>query len=75
MTITIPITRKDLEAARKRLDFDGTPLTGDAGTVEVRGVRLSYSYADEVLTINITKKPSLISDRVIRGVVEGWFRK
>ena len=53
----------------------GQTLTDTSGTISHSGVTAAYFYEPDVetLTINITKKPFLVSESYIEKQITAWF--
>lgn len=68
-TIKFAVTREKLEEARKRLASNGLDIKGDSGYTEHKKFGVQYDYKDEVLTLELKKKPMLIPTSVIRNAL------
>jgi hypothetical protein len=68
------IPRETVERFRAELAKEGiaVPL-GDSGTIEHRGVRLSFSYEPMARTLRVTldKKPPFITENYVWSLIDG----
>ncbi len=69
----IKISRAQLDAKRAELKALGVDLTGDTGTVEHSGVKLSYSYNGDTLDIETVHKPFYVPASMVESQVTAWF--
>ena len=78
-SITIPLTREQLNHCRERLAESGIHLASDTpnGTLRNKGVVVDYSYdeQEEMLTVNVLLKPILVSNGMIEHKIREWFQK
>lgn len=73
--MTIQLTSEQLETVRAALQAQhGVALTGTVGAVESEGVKLSYEYDGQMLTIEVLHHPRTKPTWAIEDAVKGWIR-
>ena len=73
--IEVPLTEEQFAAAAKRLQAYGVNLTGPSGTLSRDGITARYSYANDLLTIEIVDKPFFMPLSVIESQMRSYIQK
>ena len=75
MELRFSLTPDQITSARARLLTLGIPLTGDRGTLTTKGITAEYEYHPGLgtLTVRVTKKPTLITEALVRSKMEEWL--
>jgi hypothetical protein len=73
--IEVPLTEAQYAAAGQRLAAYGVNLTGPSGTLTRDGVTARYSYANNLLTLEVIKKPALLPVSVIESQLRSYLQK
>ena len=75
MELRFSLTESQIQATRTRLLSLGIPLTGNSGTLTAKGITAEYEYrpASCHLIVRVTKKPTLITEGLVRAKVEEWL--
>lgn len=77
MELKFSLTPDQIQSARSRLLTLGIPLTGDRGTLTAKGITAEYEYhpGPGHLIVRVTKKPTLITEALVRVKLEEWLGK
>ena len=77
MELRFSLTPDQITSARSRLFTLGIPLTGDKGTLTAKGITAEYEYhpGPGHLIVRVTKKPTLITEALVRVKLEEWLGK
>ncbi len=73
--IEVPLTEAQFAAAAQRLQAYGVNLTGSAGTLSRSGVTARYTYANDLLTIEVIDKPRFMPLSVIESQMRSYIQK
>ena len=73
--IEVPLTEAQFAAAAQRLQAYGVNLTGTSGTLSRTGVTARYSYANNLLTIEIIDKPAFMPLSLIESQMRSYIQK
>ena len=75
MELRFALTPDQITSARSRLHSLGIPLTGDKGTLQTKGITAEYEYypGPGHLIVRVTKKPTLITEGLVRTKLEEWL--
>ena len=71
--MTITLTRSEFDAASAKLLKQGILLTGDKGSVTHNGVTIDFAYFGDTLTLDVVKKPFLVSEGILESTIRKWF--
>lgn len=75
-TFTIPLSREEFERARKRLEDQNEPLSGDFGTLSAKGVRIAFSFnGTDSLAVTVEHKPFIYPDSKVESAIRDWFKE
>jgi len=70
----VKMTQTEFDAAALRLkSSEGIDLSGSAGTIEKMGVKASYAYDGEMLTVEVLEKPFIVSKEFVEDTLKGWL--
>jgi hypothetical protein len=77
MELKFALTESQIQSARARLLTLGIPLTEDRGTLTAKGITAEYEYhsGPGTLIVRVTKKPTLITEALVRVKLEEWLGK
>ena len=77
MELKFSLTPDQIQSTRARLLTLGIPLTGDKGTLTAKGITAEYEYRTDSghLIVRVTKKPTLITEALVRVKLEEWLGK
>lgn len=77
MELRFALTEEQIASARARLSSLGIPLTGDKGTLTAKGITAEYEYQPGPghLVVRVTKKPTLITEALVRSKLEEYLGK
>lgn len=73
--LRFPMTREQFDARRAALAAKGIAITGDSGEIDQRGVRVRYAYDGAVLSLEVFKKPMLVTRGYVEGKITEWFQE
>lgn len=73
--IEVPLTESQFAAAAQRLQAYGVNLAGPSGTLSREGITARYNYANNLLTIEVIKKPALIPLSLIESQMRSYIQK
>ena len=73
--IEVPLTEAQFAAASQRLQAYGVNLTGTSGTLSRDGITARYSYANNLLTIEIVEKPFFMPVSLIESQMRSYIQK
>lgn len=73
MELRFPLTPDQITSARSRLLSIGIPLTGNSGTLTAKGITAEYEYGGGYLVVRVMKKPTLITNSLVRAKMEEWL--
>lgn len=73
--IEVPLTEAQFAAAGQRLASYGVDLSARSGELSHSGVTARYNYANELLTIEVIKKPAFIPLAVIESQMRSYIQK
>lgn len=73
MELRFPLTEDQISLTRSRLLSLGIPLTGNSGTLTVKGITAEYEYGGGYLVVRVMKKPTLITNALVRSKMEEWL--
>lgn len=73
--VEVPLTEAQFAAASQRLASHGVNLTGTSGELSRDGITARYSYANDVLTIEVIKKPALMPVSLIESQLRSYIQK
>ena len=73
--IEVPLTEAQFAAASQRLKAYGVNLTGSSGTLSRDGITARYSYANDLLTIEVTEKPFFLPLSVVESQMRSYIQK
>ena len=75
MELRFALTESQITSARSRLSSLGIPLTGNTGTLTAKGITAEYEYhpGPGYLIVRVTKKPTLITEALVRVKLEEWL--
>jgi hypothetical protein len=73
--IEVPLTEAQYAAAGQRLQSYGVNLSGPTGTLSRSGVTARYTYANEILTIEILEKPFFLPASAVESQIRGYIQK
>jgi len=69
-----PLTTEQFNALRTRLLGMGISIpNGSDGEISHSGLTLKYSYSGSALTLTISNKPWIVSERMIWDKVDQWL--
>jgi hypothetical protein len=72
--VTAQMDRATFDAKAKQLATEqGINLAGDKGQVSKSGVTVGYSYDGQTLTLNVLKKPFIVSTAYCETQMRGWL--
>jgi hypothetical protein len=73
-TMQVKMTQAEFEAATARLKSQhGIELSGPEGTIEKMGVKASYLFDGEALTIQVLEKPFIVSKEYVEDTLKEWL--
>lgn len=73
--MTLPMPPETFAQTRERLaELGVTVPPEDAGQVSHRGVVVNYSYASGKLTLELVRKPWIVSEADIKKKLQEWFK-
>lgn len=73
--IEVPLTEVQFAAAAQRLQQYGVNLTGPSGTLSRSGVTARYTYANDLLTIEVIEKPFFMPLSVVESQMRSYIDK
>ena len=75
MELKFALTESQIASARSRLLSLGVPMSGDRGTLTAKGITAEYEYRADSghLIVRVTKKPTLITEGLVRVKLEEWL--
>ena len=73
--IEVPLTEAQFAAAAGRLRDFGVDLAGTSGTLSRDGITARYTYANNVLTIEVLEKPFFLPLAVIESQMRSYIQK
>jgi len=73
--IEVPLTEAQFAAASQRLQAHGVNLTGSSGTLSRDGITARYSYANNLLTIEVIEKPFFVPLTVVESQMRSYIQK
>lgn len=73
MELKFPVTPDQIATTRSRLLSLGIPLTGNSGTLTAKGITAEYEYGGGYLVVRVMKKPTLITNALVRMKLEEWL--
>ena len=75
MELKFALTESQIQATRTRLLSLGIPLTSNSGTLTAKGITAEYEYhpGPGHLIVRVTKKPTLITEGLVRTKLEEWL--
>ena len=73
--IEVPLTEAQFAAASRRLASYGVDLSARSGELSQKGVTARYNYANELLTIEVIKKPALMPLSLIESQMRSYIEK
>jgi hypothetical protein len=73
--VEVPLTEAQFAAAGERLAAYGVNLTGASGTLSRQGITARYSYANNLLTIEVIKKPGLLPLSLVESQLRNYIQK
>jgi hypothetical protein len=73
--VEVPLTEAQFAAASQRLAAYGVSLTERSGTLTREGITARYNYANDLLTIEVIKKPALIPVSLIESQLRNYIQK
>lgn len=73
--VQVPLTEAQFAAASQRLAAYGVNLTGPTGTLSRDGITARYSYANNLLSIEIVDKPFFMPLSVIESQMRSYIQK
>jgi hypothetical protein len=73
--VEVPLTEAQFAAASQRLTAYGVNLTGTSGTLTRDGVTARYNYANNLLTIEVIKKPALLPVSLVESQLRNYIQK
>jgi hypothetical protein len=73
--IEVPLTEAQFAAASQRLQAYGVNLTVPSGTLSRDGITARFSYANNLLTIEVIDKPFFIPLSVIESQMRSYIQK
>jgi hypothetical protein len=73
--IEVPLTEAQFAVASQRLQAYGVNLTGPSGTLSRDGITARFSYANNLLTIEVIDKPFFIPLSVIESQMRSYIQK
>lgn len=73
--VEVPLSEEQFAAAAQRLAAYGFNLTGRSGTLTREGITARYNYANDLLTIEIVKRPALLPLALIESQLRSYIQK
>lgn len=73
--VEVPLTEAQFAAAGQRLAAYGVSLTAPSGTLTREGITARYTYANNLLTIEVIKKPALLPVSLIESQLRNYIQK
>lgn len=73
--VEVPLTEEQFGAATQRLAAYGVNLEGRSGTLSRQGITARYNYANDLLTIEVIKKPALIPLSLVESQLRSYIQK
>ena len=73
--VEVTLTEAQFAAAGQRLAAYGVNLTGTSGTLTREGITARYNYANNLLTIEVIKKPALLPMSLIESQLRAYIQK
>ena len=71
--IQIPLTPEQFASASAKLAEQGIALAGNEGEISKSGVTAAYTYAGDLLTVNITHKPFFVTTEYCEEQIKSWL--
>ena len=73
--VEVPLTEAQFVAAASRLRDHGVDLTARTGTINRDGITARYTYANDLLTIEILDKPFFLPLTLIESQMRSYIQK
>ena len=73
--VEVPLTEAQFAAAAQRLGDYGVDVTSRSGTLNRDGISARYTYANNLLTIEILEKPFFLPLSVIEAQMRSYIQK
>lgn len=73
--IEIPLSEAQFAAAQKALAEKGVDLSAPSGTISQMGVTAAYTWAEGLLTIQVTDKPAFFPVSMIEAKLKAWIEE
>lgn len=73
--VEVPLTEEQFGAAIQRLAAYGVNLEGRSGTLSRQGITARYNYANDLLSIEVIKKPALIPLSLVESQLRSYIQK
>lgn len=73
--VEVPLTEAQFAAASQRLAGYGVNLTGPSGELSHSGVTAQYNYANNLLTIEVIKKPAFVPLSFVESQLRSYIEK
>ncbi|CAN5770141.1 hypothetical protein BH10ACI4_BH10ACI4_15030 [soil metagenome] len=70
----VKMTQGEFDAVASRLkSSQGIELNGPQGTIEKMGVKASYAYDGQTLTVDLLEKPFLVTREYVEEKFKEWL--
>jgi hypothetical protein len=70
----VKMTQGEFDAVAARLkSSEGIELSGSSGTIEKMGVKATYSYDGEMLTVELVEKPFFVTREYVEEKFKEWL--
>lgn len=73
--IEVPLTEAQFAAAATRLRDHGVDLTARAGTLSRDGITARYTYANNILAIEVLDKPFFLPLSLVESQMRSYIQK
>ena len=73
--VELPLTEAQFAAAANRLRDYGVDLSNRSGTLSREGITARYTYANDLLTIEVLDKPFFLPLSVIESQMRSYIQK
>jgi hypothetical protein len=74
-TLTFSLSPDQFSICKTELTGQGVAVTGNAGTIDYKGVEVQYSYnGTDTLTVIVEHKPFLVPESVLEEKLAKWFQ-
>jgi len=73
--VEVPLTEAQFAAAANRLRDYGVDLSNRSGTLSREGITARYTYANDLLTIEVLDKPFFLPLSVIESQMRSYIQK